>query len=81
MPKQRICVVWFENGEPKERGFRVPYDNTWHDRVRQAELKAIAVCEDGEEVTVFSTSVDGETTDGFWIWDDESNSYNYSELG
>ena len=81
MKKHRICVVWFAQGNPKERGFRVPYDDTWHERVRAAELKAIAACDVGEEVTVFSTSDDGETTEGFWIWDKEKHAYAYHELG
>ena len=81
MSKFRVCVVWFENGEPKERGFRVPFDDTWHDRVRAFEVKAIAACDDGEEATVFSTSVDGESTEGFWIWDEETHAYTYHELG
>jgi hypothetical protein len=81
MNKHRVCVVWFENGEPKERGFRVPYDDTWHERVRAAEVKANAACDVGETTTVFSTSIDGESTEGFWIWDNTKHAYTYNELG
>lgn len=81
MPKHRVCVVWFENGDTKERGFRVPDDDTWHARIRAVELKAIAACEVGEDATVYSTSLDGETTEGTWEWDETKNGYTYNELG
>ena len=60
--KHRVCVSWFENGEPKERGFRVPYrydDAAWFVRVRAAELKAEAKGDKSDGATVFSTSLDG----------------------
>jgi hypothetical protein len=41
MPKNRVCVAWFEKGEPKKRWFRVPSDDTWHDMVRAYEMQAI----------------------------------------
>jgi uncharacterized protein YegJ (DUF2314 family) len=81
MAKHRVCVVWFENGEPMERGFRVPYDDTWHERVRRFETKAIEMCDADEDVTVYSTSLDGETTEGFWVWDVLKTEYEYHELG
>ena len=79
--KHRICVSWFEGGEPKEKGFRVPYDDSWHKRIRAAELKAAAVADAAEGATVYSTSLDGETTDGFWLWDNSLQAYEYNELG
>lgn len=82
MAKYRVCVSWFgKDGEPKERGFRVPYDDSWHARVRAFELKAISECADEDDVTVYSTSLDGETTEGFWVWDDSKTAYDYHELG
>ncbi len=81
MAKHRVCVAWFEQDEPKERGFRVSYDDTWHARIRAAEVKAMNNCDAAEGVTVYSTSLDGETTEGFWLWDESKPGYEYNELG
>ena len=81
MTNHRVCVVWPEGGESKERGFRVPYDNSWHEKVRAAEVQAIAACTPGETVTVYSTSLDGGSTSGFWTWDKATHAYTYNELG
>jgi hypothetical protein len=82
MTKERICVNWFEDGDPIERGFRVDLDDpAWHQRVRKCELAAIPKCDEGEDVTVFSTSLDGETTMGDWDWNEEKQAYEYHELG
>lgn len=80
MTKQRVCVTWFEGGEPKERGFRVN-DDAWHARVRVAELMAVKRGDPSEDVSVYSTSLDGQDTEGFWLWSEQKSEYEYHELG
>ncbi len=73
-----ICLTWAEDGNTRESRFTTEVDD-WQKQVRAEELKALASCDDKDDVTVFAVSDDG--VDGFWIWNESSLSYEYSELG
>lgn len=82
MKKHRICVCWTARDlRFMERGFRVPYDDSWHAMVRAFQIKAASEGDRVSPVRVYSTSIDGKDTEGYWTWSDKKSKYIYHELG
>ena len=85
MNQERIAVCWYVAGEFKERGFRGA-DGEARAKVLAAKLLADPKVDDdgpcrADAVNVFTTSLDGQTTTGnFLFCDIDLKGWKYEEM-